>query len=265
MTGIEGGLRGLSNEFKTSFEVLSTTLTEIADRQEEGLHDRTSASLDALQLRVADLAKSVEATALVHSQITAAVQDRAEESRAAIGHMRQSNERLSQALDAFLRVGELADRSFGDISTASKMLVAGSQGVQAQMQGLAAAVADVRPGLEGLQKAVAASVDQLRVEDARSQEAWRQLSGEIAGHLREAVGQLRAAGESQRMLRDPGREAAPVVVGTPDREMVGLLRKIAQSTESMSAKGQGFTHTIVVAGAAGIIGGGIILMFLRIF
>src|SRR3712207_9568012 len=35
MTGIEGGLRGLSNEFKTSFEVLSTTLTDIADRQEE--------------------------------------------------------------------------------------------------------------------------------------------------------------------------------------------------------------------------------------
>jgi hypothetical protein len=268
MTGIEGGLRGLSNEFKTSFEILSTTLTEIADRQEEGLHDRTSASLDALQLRVADLAKSVEATALVHSQITAAVQDRAEESRAAIGQMKLSNDRLSQALDAFLRVGELADRSFGDISTASKMLAAGSQGVQAQMQGLTEAVGEVRPGLEGLQKAVAATVDQIRQEDTRSLEAWRQLSGEISAHMREAMVHLRAPAETARLVREPVQGqpvTSPVLGGSPDRETLALLRKIAQSTETLSSTRHALVQTVAVAGAAGVLGGAVVLLLMWLF
>jgi hypothetical protein len=232
MTGIEGGLRGLSNEFKTSFEVLSTTLADIADRQEEGLYERTSASLEVLQTRVADLAKSVEATALVHSQITAAVQTRAEESRAAIEQMRQTNARLGQSLDAFLRVGEWAERSFSDVSKASLLLVEGSQGVNAQMQGLTEAVGAVKPGLEQLERTLAAAAEQSAREESRDQEALQTLVATIGRELQQAVGQLQIAADSARAMRADAVALTAPVQGTAAQpslprsdESVALLRR----------------------------------------
>ena len=271
MTGIEGGLRGLSNEFKTSFEVLSTTLADIADRQEEGLYERTSASLDALQLRVADLAKSVEATALVHSQITAAVQGRAEESRAAIDQMRQTNARLGQSLDAFLRVGEWAERSFSDVSKASQLLVEGSQGVSAQMLGLTTAVGAVKPGLEQLERTLSAAAEQSVRDESRSTEVLQALAMTIGSQLQQAVGHLHAATESARPTRlDTPALMAPVQ-GTPvgssaarGDESLTLLRRIAQSSELATASRPSVAQMVGVSLVAGLIGGGIIAMLLRL-
>src|SRR5688500_2461994 len=214
MTGIEGGLRGLSNEFKTSFEVLSTTLADIADRQEEGLYERTSASLDALQVRVGDLAKSVEATALVHSQITAAVQARAEESRAAIEHMKATNQRLGQSLDAFLRVGEWAERSFTDISKASQLLVQGSQGATVQMQELVNAVGALQPGLQQLERTLAVTAQQASREDTRESTAIQRLGETISAQIQQAAASRGVVGKTGTMTRadaTPGRAelAAP--------------------------------------------------------
>jgi hypothetical protein len=271
MTGIESGLHGLSNEFKTSFEVLSTTLADIADRQEEGLYERTSASLDALQLRVADLAKSVEATALVHSQITAAVQGRAEESRSAIEQMRQTNARLGQSLDAFLRVGEWAERSFSDVSKASQLLVEGSQGVSAQMEGLTTAVVAVKPGLDQLQRTLSAAAEQSVRDDSRSAEALQALAVTIGSQLQQAVGHLHAATESARPTRlDTPALMAPVQ-GTPTSSTVArtdesltLLRRIAQSTEVASASRPSVAQMVGVSLIAGLLGGGIIAALLRV-
>lgn len=271
MTGIEGGLRGLSNEFKTSFEVLSTTLADIADRQEEGLYERTSASLDALQLRVADLAKSVEATALVHSQITAAVQGRAEESRAAIEQMRQTNARLGQSLDAFLRVGEWAERSFSDVSKASQLLVEGSQGVSVQMQGLTTAVGAVKPGLEQLERTLSAVAEQSMRDESRSTEALQALAITIGSQLQQAVGHLHAATESVRPTRVDTPALMAPVQGTPTGsnlartdESLTLLRRIAQSTELASASRPSVVQMVGVSLVAGLLGGGIIAALLRL-
>ena len=270
MTGIEGGLRGLSNEFKTSFEVLSTTLADIADRQEEGLYERTSASLDALQLRVADLAKSVEATALVHSQITAAVQARAEESRAAIEQMRQTNARLGQSLDAFLRVGEWAERSFSDVSKASQLLVQGSQGVSAQMEGLTTAVGAVRPGLEQLERTLSAVAEQKVRDETRSVEALQSLAVTIGAQLQQAVGHLQAATESARPTRIDTTALIAPVQGSPaastlprSDESVALLRRIAQSTEVATASRPTLAQMVGVSLVGGLLGGGIIAAILR--
>jgi hypothetical protein len=271
MTGIEGGLRGLSNEFKTSFEVLSTTLADIADRQEEGLYERTSVSLDALQLRVADLAKSVEATALVHSQITAAVQARAEESRAAIDQMRQTNARLGQSLDAFLRVGEWAERSFSDVSKASQMLVEGSQGVSAQMLGLTAAVGAVKPGLEQLERTLSAVAEQTSRDDSRSAEALQSMALTIGAQLQQAVVQLQAATESARPTRIDTPALMAPVQGTPTSsgvargdESLALLRRIAQASELTPATRPSLVQMVGVSLVAGLLGGGIIAMLLRL-
>ena len=271
MTGIEGGLRGLSNEFKTSFEVLSTTLADIADRQEEGLYERTSASLDALQHRVADLAKSVEATALVHSQITAAVQARAEESRAAIEQMRQTNARLGQSLDAFLRVGEWAERSFSDVSKASQLLVAGSQGVSEQMLGLTSAVSAVKPGLEQLERTLSAAAAHASQNDGRSTEVIEAFAMTIGTQLQQVVGQLHAATESSR----PTRLDAPALIAPVQGSATGpamprtdeslaLLRRIAQSTEVATAARPTLVQMIGVSVVAGLLGGGIIAALLRL-
>ena len=271
MTGIEGGLRGLSNEFKTSFEVLSTTLADIADRQEEGLYERTSASLDALQHRVADLAKSVEATALVHSQITAAVQARAEESRAAIEQMRQTNARLGQSLDAFLRVGEWAERSFSDVSKASQLLVTGSQGVSEQMLGLTTAVSAVKPGLEQLERTLSAAAAHASRDDGRSTEAIEAFAVSIGTQLQQVVGQLHAATESTR----PTRVDTPALIGPVQGsavsqgmprtdESLALLRRIAQSTEVATAARPTLVQMIGVSVVAGLLGGGIIAAVLRL-
>jgi hypothetical protein len=270
MTGIEGGLRGLSNEFKTSFEVLSTTLADIADRQEEGLYERTSASLDALQHRVADLAKSVEATALVHSQITAAVQGRAEEARAAIDQMRQTNARLGQSLDAFLRVGEWAERSFSDVSKASQLLVEGSQGVSVQMQGLTTAVTAVKPGLEQLERTLTAVAEQTIRDESRSTEVLQALATTISGQLQQAVGHLYAATESARPTRIDTPALMAPVQGTPTSsgvardESVALLRRIAQSTELATASRPSLIQMVGVSLVAGLLGGGLIAALLRL-
>src|SRR5688572_3815624 len=277
MTGIEGGLRGLSNEFKTSFEVLSTTLADIADRQEEGLYERTSASLDALQLRVADLAKSVEATALVHSQITAAVQARAEESRAAIEQMRQTNARLGQSLDAFLRVGEWAERSFSDVSKASQLLVAGSQGVSEQMLGLTTAVSAVKPGLEQLERTLSAAAAYASRDDGRSTVAIQRLGETISTQIQQVAGAARGSGDrnGSGATRIDGAAVAtlatPAVSGTitgparGDAETVALLRRIAQSAEVAGASRPTATQMVTISLVTGLLGGGVVAAVLRFF
>ena len=270
MTGIEGGLRGLSNEFRTSFEVLSTTLADIADRQEEGLYDRTAGSLDALQLRVADLARSVEATSLVHSQITAAVQARADESRAAIEQMRQTNARIGQSLDAFLRVGELAERSFGDVSAASLLLVDGSRSASAQMQGLVEAVVAVKPGLEQLERTVVNVAERNKTDDSRSREALDALASVIASQLQQAVKEMSVVAESAKATRlDTSAMTAPVQGGAPASvartdETLSLLRLIAQSSEVANASRPGLVQVISVSLIAGLLGGGVVAALIRL-
>ena len=277
MTGIEGGLRGLSNEFKTSFEVLSTTLADIADRQEEGLYERTSASLDALQMRVADLAKSVEATALVHSQITAAVQARAEESRAAIEQMRQTNARLGQSLDAFLRVGEWAERSFGDISKASQLLVQGSQGAGAQMQALAGAVAALQPGIQQLERTLAVAAERSTREDEREAVAIQRLGESISAQIQQVAAAARATNDSARGAAGGAQgsgtrldlaAAQPLsgaVTGSArtDAETVALLRRIAQSAEVAGASRPTVMQMVGVSLVTGLLGGGIVAAIIR--
>ena len=278
MTGIEGGLRGLSNEFKTSFEVLSTTLADIADRQEEGLYERTSASLDALQMRVADLAKSVEATALVHSQITAAVQARAEESRAAIEQMRQTNARLGQSLDAFLRVGEWAERSFGDISKASQLLVQGSAGASAQMQELVTAVSALQPGIQQLERTLSITAQHATREDEREVVAIQRLGESISAQLEQVAAAARAAGEpsrpaprgdvSTRAELAAGAGAQPLsgaVTGPArgDAETVALLRRIAQSAEVAGASRPTAVQMVGISLVTGLLGGGIVAAIIR--
>jgi hypothetical protein len=289
MSGIESGLRGLSNEFKTSFEVLSTTLADIADRQEEGLYERTSASLDALQLRVGDLARSVEATALVHSQITTAVQARAEESRAAIGEMKQTNARVGQSLDAFLRVGELAERSFGDVSKASQLLVQGSQGTTAQMQELVTAVSALQPGLEQLQRTLAVASQHAAREDARESVAIQRLGETISAQIQQIVSTATAAARSgaatqgeaalgATRLDSPAGKARPDAAaatgmthgasgGAPaprtDAETLALLRRIAQSAEVAGASRPTATQMVAISLITGLLGGGIVAAILR--
>lgn len=276
MTGIESGLRGLSSEFKTSFEVLSTTLADIADRQEEGLYERTSASLDALQHRVADLAKSVEATSLVHSQITAAVQGRAEESRHAIDQMKQTNARLGQSLDAFLQVGEWAERSFGDISKASQLLVQGSQGASAQMHELAAAVGALQPGLQQLERTLATTAQLAARDDARESVAIQRLGETISTQIQQMAGAARAdrngGGANARSdASSVATLATPAVSGTitspprGDVETVALLRRIAQSAEIAGASRPTATQMVAISLVTGLLGGGIVAAVLRFF
>src|SRR5688500_18765890 len=287
MTGIESGLRGLSNEFKTSFEVLSTTLADIADRQEEGLYERTSASLDALQLRVGDLAKSVEATALVHSQITTAVQARAEESRAAIGEMKQTNARVGQSLDAFLRVGELAERSFGDVSKASQLLAQGSQGATAQMEELVTAVSALQPGLEQLQRTLAVASQHASREDARESVAIQRL-GETSSARIQQIGSAATAAAKSGTATQADAAPGPTRLDSPaaktrldtatgmaqgasssvtgprtDAETVALLRRLAQSAEVAGASRPTATQMVGISLITGLLGGGIVAAILR--
>jgi hypothetical protein len=56
-----------------------------------------------------------------------------------------------------------------------------------------------------------------------------------------------------------------VLGGGADRDTIALLRKIAQSTEMLSSSRHALIQTVAVAGAAGVLGGAVVLILMWLF
>ena len=248
MGGIESGLQGLGSEFRASFNALADRLHDLATRQEEGLYDKTAAALMVLQERVADAAKVIEANGLAHATLVSSLQERSQESRAAIEHMTIANDRLGSALDAFIKVGEGADKSFAELREASHLLTAGSQGVAEQVTSLTRAVEQVRPGMDSLGKEITEVSERIRRTGDESRAAWQAVSEEIA-----------------RKLRDPARVSStpvPVARGDTNHETLALLQRIANASETAGQR-PSFAAAMLPSLSGALIGGGIVYAALR--
>jgi hypothetical protein len=254
MAGIEGGLHGLGLEFRTSFNSLADRLHDIAASQEEGLYEKTAGALEALQGRVADVAKLIEANALAHAGLVTSVQERGEESRAAIGHMKEANQRLSSALDAFIKVGERADRSFVDLRQASDTLMRSSDGVVKQVETLAQAVTNIRPGLDGLGKNVLDATERMKSTGDESRTAWLSVSEEITRKLREPP---------RTAVQSSSQPASTRTSVDADLDTLALLQRIAQATESGHSDKQNIFRAAIPSLIGSLIGGGLVFALLR--
>jgi hypothetical protein len=255
MAGIEGGLHGLGLEFRTSFNSLADRLHDIAASQEEGLYEKTAGALEALQGRVADVAKLIEANALAHAGLVSSVKERGEESRAAIGQMTEANKRLSGALDAFIKVGERADRSFVDLRQASDTLMRSSDGVVKQVETLAQAVTNIRPGLDGLGKQVFDATERMKATGDESRTAWLSVSEEIARKLRESP-RSTVPGSSVPISTRPSVDG--------DHDTLALLQRIAEASESSHSGKQSLLAAAIPSLIGSLIGGGIVFALLRL-
>ena len=253
MAGIEGGLQALGSDFRSSFNSLADRLHDITARQEEGLYERTADALDTLQGRIADVAKLIESNALAHAGLVSSVQERAEESRQAIAQMKLANERLGIGLDAFVKVGEGAERSFEELQKASGLLAENSQAAGQQVEQITRGVEKIRPGLDAFASEISSATSELQKRSEESRAAWSALSEEVARKLRENT---RPPGGTVAALAPAGFES--------NREAIALLQRIARSAEARETIRPRLATLFAAPLLGTLVGGGIMYLLLRL-
>jgi hypothetical protein len=98
LLGLESQMQQLGEQLRTSFAGLEDRLSDLVNRHETDLYDRTSETLQAVHNKMGDLTDAVAASARTYIGISEALALRAEESRRAIAEMRESNIALTRAL-----------------------------------------------------------------------------------------------------------------------------------------------------------------------
>jgi hypothetical protein len=247
MTGIEAGLQNLSSEFRTAFETLAERLTDIASQQQEGLYDKNAEAMRALQSRVADVAKLIEANSLAHGVLVTSVKERAHESRVAIDYMREASERLGGTLTSILALTERADTSLKDLRDASVTLVQGSDGVLLTTRALEASVSSIRPGIETLVRSLGEAGTAIARMADESRAAWEASTERVMEKLRET----------------PRSVSATPSVDSGSGEILTVLRRIASSTQNSAPARQSVIAAAIPSLIGTLVGGGIVYAILK--
>ena len=118
LSGVEGQLLALGRSFERSIENLTSSISDAVKSQEDSLYDRTSASMDALETRTAELALAIRGNADVYRGLVESVGQRADETTAAIEQIRNTNHQLTTGIESFLRVSQSAVEMFARAESA---------------------------------------------------------------------------------------------------------------------------------------------------
>ena len=245
LLGIEGGLQALGSDFRTAFASLETRLTDIANRHESDLHDRTSEALVSLQNRISDLTTTVASNVNVYSGLVDSIGQRTTESREAIRQLESANAALARALNDIVQVGERSRQTFDVMERASEQVATEATGVAQQISALTLAIENTQPKLRELDASFARAAEKLADVHAQAAHAW-----ESSG--REVEKTLKAVTEHNEQL------SARLESGGASREVAALLRQIADGVRTKVALPTSPT-AMAVAVALGVTLGGLLV------
>jgi hypothetical protein len=259
IAGVEDGMNALGEAFRDAFDRLNDRLVEVAERQDEALHQRTSQDVRELQRRVVDLAAVVEQNTRGYQGIVDTVDERSRESRAAIDLVRQSADSLQQALQSVASFQASAERTAAGVQStlqglqtgvdhALAALLAGSDEAARRMEAVAASVERAQPAIGTVEEMLRGVSDRVSTIDQRASAAWASAAQEVNSTIGEVVRELRSG---------DGRGAGTAMAGAPaggarDPEVANLLRRILTAVETEHGPG---SRTLALTQAAGTVGG----------
>ncbi|MFL5386453.1 MAG: hypothetical protein ACJ8GN_28370 [Longimicrobiaceae bacterium] len=240
IAGVEDAITALGATFDGAFERLNAQLVEVAERQDEALHERTSKEVRELQRRVVDLAAVVEQNTRGYQGIVDTVDERARESRAAIELVRQSAASLQEALQSVAAFQASAQRTAegvqgtlqglqAGVQQALGALLAGSEQATGRMEAVAASVERAQPAIDTVEELLRSVSDRVSTIDQRASAAWSSAAQEVNAQLGEMVKELRAS--NGRGEGEPSPMTLPASTAR-DAELAVLLRRVAAAVEA---------------------------------
>ena len=216
LLGIEAGLETLGDDFGRALDKLDSRLLQVLEQQEAGLHERTSKSLEQLELRVAALAASVDGNARAYGGLIDRIGERAEESRQALAEMKRASDALTMALGAVTELGTASAAAREQIQESSRQLAENTGHVVRGTAALTQAVAEASPTIKALDGAIAQAVSRIEKVDERAAASWSAVAEEVRRSL--ATGAPPPAVVESRALPQP--------------DLQPLLREIARNTSA---------------------------------
>jgi hypothetical protein len=250
LLGIEAGLNDLGDQFQASLNGLGDRLGDIANRQETNLYDKTGATLEALQLRVGELTKSVEANAHAYAGLVASIRDRTEETRAAIGHMENANVQLARGIEGLLGAGQRAQETFTQARQSFDTMESAATRLADDSGTAKAAVADLNTLVGSLKNSadtMAAGVDTIAQRLAAAESRADRAVGELGLQLSTKIDAVAARSSSPPAVAT----TAPTGGGQESAAMLAALRQIAAGIDEIrSAPRPALWMQLLVPGVA---------------
>lgn len=255
LLGIEGGLEGLTAEFKRSFGTLEERLLGLADRHESDLYGKTSRSLHALSVQVAELTRAVKDNAGTYTGLVDQVGREAADSRGAVERLGEANRELAHALSSIGVVTSAAQQTFADVQTATSRLTDSAAAVRDEVAALTEAVQQSTPALLQVDQVVKATLTRAETLDRQAAESWRRTAEDILktlepltrAHLAPAT---RGSGDG-RAAAAGGAELAP------------LLRQISRDLQDLRERTPSPLLLVWVPALGALVAAATVVYFLR--
>ncbi len=249
LLGIEAGLDTLGHDFRAALDKLDSRLLQVLEQQEAGLHERTSRSLEQLELRVAALAASVDANARAYSGLIDRIGERADESRRAIEEMTRASGALAAAFGAVTALGTSSAGAREQLEQSTKQLEENTRQVAAQTAALAKAIEETAPTIQGLERSLDAAVGRMEQVDQRAAASWSAVAEEMRTKL--------VAGAPPAVVEPRPLPAPP--------DLQPLLREIARNTAAPAAPAAPplSRAALVLLPMGGLVLGGMLLLLLE--
>lgn len=244
IAGVEDGIVALGESFREAFGRLNDRLVEVAERQDEELHQRTSKELRELQRRVIDLAGVVEQNTRGYQGIVDTVDERARESRASIDLVRQSAGSLQQALQSVASFQASAQRTSEGVQStlqglqtgvqqALDALLTGSEEAAGRMEAVAASVERAQPAIGTVEELLRSVSERVSTIDQRASAAWASAAHDVTSSFDAVMKELRSSdGRLSRSAEGLGTGLAEATGPARDPEVAALLRRVAAAVEA---------------------------------
>lgn len=248
LSGIETGLGELSESFRVAFDGLGKRLGEIADRQEAGLYDKTGSTLEALQLRVSELTRSVEGNALAYAGLVASVANGTEQTRQSIQSMETANRHLGSGIEGLLGAEQRLRQTMSETDRTLDTLKAAATTLSETGTASARNVAELSNQVVSLQTSavdLAGGVKQIAEHLAKADERGERIAITLANEIKDKLGSLQASVPTERLTPTQSTETG---------ESLRVLRQISAGIDELrSAPRPSLVMQLVVPGvAAGI-------------
>jgi type IV secretory pathway VirB2 component (pilin) len=230
LLGIEAALEALGSEFNKAISTLDDRIIQALTQQERALHEQTARGMQAVEKHVGELSDAVRTNALQYTAIIDQVGARTEESRAALQEMKQANERLTQALDGVLALGEASRSASEEVKTNVRALIRGSKAVEERVEALTQGITVAQPAIGALDGSLRTTVAALEGMERRAVENWERVGQRVVAVLDERLAEV-------------ARPAAPLPLAARvavqgdgggagvDREALTVLRRIASGLD----------------------------------
>jgi hypothetical protein len=229
LLGIQAGLESLGSEFNKSISTLDDRIVQALTQQERGMYERTATRMQEVERRVGELADAVRGNALQYTALIDQVGGRTQESRVALQQMQQANERLTQALEGLLSLGEASRSASAEVTSNVRTLVRGTKAVQEQIAVLGDGIRVAQPVIDQLDTSLRTSVAALQGLESRALENWQRVGDQLVAQLGQGLKDVARSRETHPSMMErvvPGDGG-----GGMDREALGVLRRIAASLD----------------------------------